>query len=174
MRYGVLSQLTQPQGRVTCPIDATVPDGVGTQFRGPVTGCVVLTNTGSVVSARGRLHAVALCDCGRCLAPHEVALDIELNEECSLSQIERPSVEDEENQLIPLLDADTVDLTELVRQVLVVHVPPRSLCRPDCAGICTHCGANLNDGPCGCGGPADPRFSGLEALRGDEQQSDGR
>jgi uncharacterized protein len=26
----------------------------------------------------------------------------------------------------------------------------RSLCRPDCRGLCIECGKNLNEGPCDC------------------------
>lgn len=168
MRYGVLSQLIQPQGRVTCEIDGPVPDGVGSQFRGPVVGRVVLSNTGSVVSGRGHLTATVVCQCSRCLCDHEVVLEVDVNEECGLGQIDLPS--DAEGQLIPILSGDAVDLTELVRQALVLNVPPRSLCRPDCRGICTRCGANLNDGACGCnGGPSGHRWSGLEGLLGEEQ-----
>jgi len=168
MRYGVLSQLIQPQGRVTCEIDGPVPDGVGSQFRDPVVGRVVLTNTGSVISARGRLAATAICQCSRCLCDHEVALEVDVNDECGLGQIDLPS--DAEDQLIPILSGDTVDLTELVRQALVLNVPPRSLCRADCLGICARCGRNLNDGPCGCGGAAsDHRWVGLKGILGEEQ-----
>lgn len=165
MQYGVLSKLTQPQGRVTCQVEATVPAGIGSEFRGRVTGCIVLENTGPVISARGRLVATAVCECSRCLASHDVELSVEVSEECRLAQIDQPTrAGEEEPQPIPILDADAVDLTELVRQVLALNVPPRSLCRPDCQGICPECGQNLNESACSCrreGG--DARW---EALRG--------
>lgn len=168
MQYAVLSKLAQPQGRVVCDVEAPVPVGVGAEFRGPVRGRIELTNTGAVISARGRLRATAVCECARCLARHEVVLEVEVNEECALTQIEAPpSFAAGEEPPIPLLDDDAVDLTELVRQVLVISVPPRSLCRPECRGLCPECGQDLNRGPCTCGaGATDPRWSGLQELRG--------
>ena len=56
---------------------------------------------------------------------------------------------------------------ELVRDVLVVGQPVWLLCRPDCAGLCPACGADLNLGPCDHGDeqPVDPRWEKLRGLR---------
>jgi uncharacterized protein len=62
--------------------------------------------------------------------------------------------------------ADQVDLRALVREVLLLDVPSTPLCRPECAGLCLTCGANLNDERCNCAGaPTDPRWSALDELR---------
>ncbi|MCE5216658.1 DUF177 domain-containing protein [bacterium] len=167
MQYGMKAKLSQLMGRATCEVEAPVPPGVGAEFRGPVKGQVVLTNAGATISARGHLSATAVCECSRCLLKHEVPLEVEVNEECRLAQIDEPPAPgEEEPQSIPILDADLVDLSELVRQVLAINVPPRSLCRPDCRGLCPHCGKNLNAGPCSCKaeGP-DPRWAALRGLR---------
>lgn len=138
-------------GRVRCEVDTPAPAGAGFDFRGPVIGEITLANTGAVISARGRLSATVVCECSRCLAPHTVDLDITVNEECRLAQIDRPAPADEgEPHPIPILDVDMLDLTELVRQTLALSVPPRSLCRPDCRGICPGCGRNLNQAACVC------------------------
>ena len=44
----------------------------------------------------------------------------------------------------------TVDLTDDIREDILMALPQHFLCRPDCLGLCPHCGANLNDGDCGC------------------------
>jgi uncharacterized protein len=63
------------------------------------------------------------------------------------------------------MDGDIVDLSELVRQLLVLHTPTRSLCRPDCRGICPHCGTNLNVDQCRCETEqVDPRMEPLRQL----------
>ncbi len=60
---------------------------------------------------------------------------------------------------------DQLDLSDVVREVMLLDVPSTPLCRPDCAGLCLTCGANLNDGPCGCATvSADPRWSALDQL----------
>ena len=60
---------------------------------------------------------------------------------------------------------DQLDLRDVVRELVLLDVPSTPLCRPDCAGLCLTCGANLNDGPCGCAAaPTDPRWSALDQL----------
>ena len=45
---------------------------------------------------------------------------------------------------------DSVTLDPDVRDELLLDHPIRILCRPDCKGLCLSCGANLNEGSCGC------------------------
>lgn len=175
MRYRVRAKLSRPLGRVVCDVDAPVPPGAGATFAGPVTGQIVLTNAGASISARGRLSTTVVAECYRCLARHEVPLDVEVNEECRLAQIDEPAAaEADEESAIPILDADDVDLTELIRQVLALAVPQRSLCRPDCRGLCPTCGHNLNLGPCSCQPPPDKSvWDALAKLRpAQENQSE--
>jgi uncharacterized protein len=52
-----------------------------------------------------------------------------------------------------------------LRQYREVSRTIQPLCRPDCAGLCPTCGADLNQGPCQCGTAAvDERWSGLAGL----------
>jgi uncharacterized protein len=43
-----------------------------------------------------------------------------------------------------------IDMTEAVRQYILLTTPMKPLCREDCAGLCPVCGHNLNQGPCSC------------------------
>ena len=43
-----------------------------------------------------------------------------------------------------------IDLTEALFSTLLFETPYVVLCKPDCKGLCPHCGANLNEGDCGC------------------------
>ena len=52
---------------------------------------------------------------------------------------------------------EVVDLTEGLREDILVAFPQTHLCSEDCAGLCPRCGANLNEGPCGC--PEEPESS---------------
>ena len=45
---------------------------------------------------------------------------------------------------------DDIDLTEALFSTLLFETPYVVLCKPDCKGLCPHCGANLNEGDCGC------------------------
>ena len=41
---------------------------------------------------------------------------------------------------------DQLDLRAIARELVLLDTPATPLCRPDCAGLCPTCGANLNDG----------------------------
>jgi uncharacterized protein len=59
----------------------------------------------------------------------------------------------------------TVDLTDEVRETMILAFPTYPLCRTDCKGLCTQCGRNLNEGPCGCRPPEDRRWDQLDKLQ---------
>ncbi|MBP7830964.1 MAG: DUF177 domain-containing protein [Kiritimatiellae bacterium] len=63
---------------------------------------------------------------------------------------------------------ETVDLTPDIREDILLNLPAYPLCSPECKGLCTQCGHNLNEGPCGCKPPAvgPDKWSALDGLKG--------
>jgi uncharacterized protein len=167
MRYPGLSKLRQ-QLPVGCVVDAPAPEGTGEAVLGPVRGEILLSPTGRTILAQGHLRAVVEMACARCLRPHPVPLDIEVARECSLLEVDDPEAyRDTEDDLppVPIANGDEIDLGELVRQFVIVNTPPRSICSPDCQGLCAQCGADLNAGPCACEPRhGDPRLAVLRSL----------
>ena len=45
---------------------------------------------------------------------------------------------------------ETVDITEDLREAVLLAAQAYPLCREDCQGVCARCGRNLNWGPCFC------------------------
>ncbi|MEE9369260.1 MAG: DUF177 domain-containing protein [Pontiella sp.] len=45
---------------------------------------------------------------------------------------------------------DDVDITEDLREEILLHVPDFPVCNEGCKGICSQCGANLNKDACEC------------------------
>lgn len=43
-----------------------------------------------------------------------------------------------------------IDLTEDIREELILCFPMKSLCRVDCRGLCPKCGKDLNQDECNC------------------------
>ncbi len=170
MRYDIRNQLVTRDGQVTVEIDAPAPPGTDAEFAGNVTGRITLRNVGGEIAAWGRLQATVLMKCARCLEVHEVPLSFDFTESCAFEQIDEPLAytqiaDDEEPSTIPILDGEVVDLSELVRQLLVLHVPARSVCRADCPGLCSHCGARLASSSCECEQETiDPRLAPLRKL----------
>ena len=73
-------------------------------------------------------------------------------------------LEDEENDEILLLEDGTVDLGELSREVFILNMPTKLLCREDCRGLCPGCGVNLNYEVCRCKKDVAPRLAKLAQL----------
>jgi len=57
-----------------------------------------------------------------------------------------------------------VDLTEEVRESILLVLPSQPLCRASCRGLCPRCGSNLNRGACGCPQVAIPRGGAFDGL----------
>ena len=56
-------------------------------------------------------------------------------------------------------------LEDVVREQVLLALPDRVLCRPDCKGLCPRCGQNLNQEACSCvAAPADIRWNALADL----------
>jgi uncharacterized protein len=166
MQYRSIGQLRGAQAHAVCRVEASVPVGTGLEWRGPVRGVIELSRSGASYSAQGALEATALVPCSRCAATHEVLLRCAIAETVVLEQIDAPAAYQDTAEgagPIPILNGDRVDLSELVRQMLLLHVPPWSLCGPECRGLCPHCGTDLNENVCRCA--TEPEDARLDALR---------
>ncbi len=61
---------------------------------------------------------------------------------------------------------DTIDLTENIREAIIVGLPVKPLCREDCKGLCPSCGTNWNSASCGCSKKKmDIRWADLNKLK---------
>ena len=169
MRYNVAALLKAPTGEVRrVEVDAPIElqtDGLTTA--GPVHGAVLLMRSPDGVLAQGVLQVSARTECARCLAPVEVVIEFEMEEEF------RPTIEvpggpkpdrSFEDQAVLIDELNVLDLREVVRQGLLLAAPVRPLCREDCRGLCPSCGEDLNSGPCTCAAEPDPRWAGLRSL----------
>jgi uncharacterized protein len=157
-------------------LPAPGPDG-DTAFAEPVTGEITLTGTPGGVSLRGQVRAVADCVCGACLKRFTLPVVVEVAEDFGprTSQAGSPGATagpQGEHELtagdflVPVGAGEMLDVTEVVRQHVLLALPLAPRCRDDCPGLCPRCGADLNDGPCGCAvDEADPRLDVLRRWR---------
>ena len=59
---------------------------------------------------------------------------------------------------------ESVDLTEDIRESMILAFPSYPVCQESCKGLCPQCGTNLNVGTCDCKPPADVRWGALDCL----------
>lgn len=120
------------------------------------------------VLVTGTADVVVAAECSRCLDP------VEWHEEFDLTELFRyPTTDargaiveagDETDDPLPEVQDDLIDLEPVLRDAVVLDLPLAPLCREDCPGLCSQCGARLADDPGHAHEVTDPRWAALTAL----------
>ena len=176
-------------------IDATfpAPSGIGDEIVGVDEGAdvSVVGSFDSIVDGlilNARISAPVHAECTRCLKPidEDWPVDVTVNvtsffpyEDKSAAgkggkagkngkeeEVDIIAGEDEAEDTYPLLDGGAwADLEALLRDTLVEELPLQPLCKPDCKGLCSQCGIDLNENPDHQHDMTDIRFAALEGLK---------
>jgi len=167
-------------------IDETfpAPSGIGDEIVGvdegadvSVTGSFDSIVDGLVLTAR--INAPVHAECTRCLKPIKRDWTVNVTsffpyEDASTnsngkSRDDEGNIiagEDESEDTYPLLGGGAwADLEALLRDTLVEELPLQPLCKPDCKGLCSQCGVDLNEHPDHHHDVTDIRFAALEGLK---------
>ena len=98
--------------------------------------------------------------CMRCLEPAGPSFSVDARE------VDQPNGGEELSS--PYVADGELDLAAWARDALALTLPAQLTCRPDCAGLCPQCGANLNEDPEHAHErEPDPRWAKLSELRFD-------
>lgn len=100
-----------------------------------------LRNVVGVMTVCATVTGVCTAACDRCLEPAVLSLESDLKTVLTLDSSEDDSV---------WIENGKINLCRTAYDALVLSLPIRILCKEDCRGLCPTCGANLNDGDCGC------------------------
>ena len=132
-------------------------------FKRPPEARGEVVNTAGLLNLRGELTAEMVCVCDRCGTVFDrekiLPLDVPL----------AADVSDEASPEVFAVEGDGVDVSEIAATCFILNADTKCLCREDCKGLCPNCGKNLNEGPCGCSAPGDPRLAVLAQLLEDTQ-----
>lgn len=142
--------------------------------RAPLSGQhrLSLHRHGTRVTVRGAIAAEGTLPCSACLAPaawrQEIPVDVAIVPNSDLpapldgGELTNDAVEQY------AYNHDTVDLTTVLHDEIVMELPLRLLCRENCLGLCAVCGINQNElgRACCCRAekPSGP-FAALAKLR---------
>ena len=162
LRIHVGDLLRAPGSSRRVSIEAPV-DELGLGSNGPAAG--------TLLEVKGRLDALSEAvffagtvggryrlECVRCLATVEVDFRLPVEE------LFGRHIAPDSDEGYPLRH-DEIDLDPLVRDAVLLGLPLHPLCRPDCAGLCARCGADLNTDPCQCDEDrAHPALAALAEL----------
>jgi uncharacterized protein len=124
----------------------------GVEWFAPVRVQARLDRSGDQVSVRAALATEIRQECSRCLAVFDGPVSGEMAVYADRAGAGGQQVESEleRGDYMRFHDGRQLDLREEIRESLLLELPMAPLCRADCRGLCLACGANLNEGPCGC------------------------
>ncbi len=128
------------------------------KFLSPPEAFGKVSNNAGVLSLSGTITAACVRICDRC--GEKFSSQISLPAEAMLAA----DLSDEDNPEVFPLDGNWLDVSDVLETIFILSTEEKSLCKENCAGLCSQCGKNLNDGPCGCKKEIDPRLAVLGQL----------
>lgn len=123
------------------------------------------------VIIKGEWEVNIIAECSRCLEKTFYSVKENFYEEFthlqgSGEQDEGLAKENIEKGDVFAFKGEVLNLTEFLRQSILMALPLKVLCREDCKGLCVVCGRNRNKEQCNCTQEnIDPRLSMLQELK---------
>ncbi|GHA03171.1 YceD family protein [Streptomyces echinoruber] len=175
-RPGALQRLTRT---VEAPADLGIGGVVGVPEGAPVALELRLESVMEGVLVTGTARARAEGECVRCLEPLGFDLEADFQELFSYPDADDrgrahaepgDDAEDDEDRLF--LEDGLFDLEPVLRDAVVLALPMQPVCREDCPGLCSECGARLADDPDHHHDAVDIRWAALQELAGSLKSGD--
>jgi uncharacterized protein len=148
----------------------TIPFDLEFEQQTPLTasGTAVMQASTEEIRVSGHLQVSIGMDCDRCAEPFTQKIE----EEFDLIYVPAPETSPGAEIAIGPSDSHVgfyempgLDLNDILLEQVLLALPLQRLCRPDCQGICPHCGQNRNETECHCQTQVvDERWSALRNL----------
>ncbi len=134
----------------------------------PVHASLKIEKRASEVLVTGEISGEVKLQCSRCLKNFSVNIkspvEVVYHPADAVGRDENYELQSDELDM-GFYRNDTLDTDELLKEQLLLNVPMKPLCSPECKGICPKCGTDLNAAQCNCGfSEIDPRLKVLEQL----------
>lgn len=166
--------MVQVQRSVEAPADLGT-DVIAVPQGQPVELDLRLESVVEGVLVTGSVRATATGACVRCLEPVSLPVDVPFQELFAYAdraehhrEVGAEDDQTEEYQLV----GDLIDLEPVLRDAVVPSLPFQPVCREDCPGLCSQCGAPLAEDPDHQHEVIDPRWGALQALASDPSKSE--
>ena len=129
-------------------------------------GSIIPASDGFIIS--GEFSGDWILECARCLSKLQYPVRDRFRVYMSrrLSGLDTRKLDLAQEQLDESeLTGNQIDLGNLIREQMILHIPIKATCRNDCKGLCPVCGVNRNQVACDCGTETpDPRLMKLKQL----------
>jgi uncharacterized protein len=99
----------------------------------PVKIIAMAQSTPGTITVHAQAVAFLCCECSRCLTSFNKNIQKEMVFHYPMDSV-----------------TAEIDIGDDVRQEIIVDIPAKILCQDDCRGLCSGCGADLNNEKCQC------------------------
>ena len=160
--------MQQAQRSVPAPTELSLGGVVGVPAKADIELDLRLESVMEGVLVSGTARAPLAGECVRCLDPIDGEISVEIQELYAYPDrvLDDAGADDVER----VVEDELIDLEPALRDAVVLALPQAPLCRADCPGLCSECGARLADDPAHEHEIADPRWAALAELRTAAQQ----
>jgi uncharacterized protein len=119
----------------------------------------ILSKVDNILTLKGTANTILELTCSRCLEKFSYSTNVVIEERFT----ENNDANKDED--IIFIDSDTIDITEVIENNIILTMPIKRLCSEDCKGLCQQCGTNLNFSTCDCKkDEIDPRLAKLKDM----------
>ena len=122
--------------------------GLGSDFNTSIFTNVTLQKNVRQYFLNIECHTTKISSCDRCLENFDLHID------CSFKMVysydDSFSIPDFDEVKFLKLHETEIDISDDVRQMILLNIPMKLLCSENCKGLCPRCGHNLNESDCNC------------------------
>jgi|YelNatPaOPRAMG01_1025707.scaffolds.fasta_scaffold01011_15 uncharacterized protein len=149
MRVDVKELLEGSIEKKTFEYEETLETMEGLSFKELPSVSLSLEETDGKILLSCNVKTVVLLECSRCLQLYPQPLEFSYKEFYSEEPF-RIVGELTEEDFKFTIENNTIDVSSSVRENIIINLPIKPLCKPDCKGLCPVCGKDLNEGDCNC------------------------
>ena len=161
----ISSILDGSEGKIAFSFDFDVPNAElwrDVEFPEPVKVDGAVTDTGGYIELSCTADVKYTTHCARCMREVSGTLPLRWTKGVAVAGT---LVDDDTDDYI-IAENEKIDVYTPLAEQIVVEFPSRILCKPDCKGLCSKCGKDLNEGECACPKKEiDPRLAIFAKIR---------
>lgn len=137
----------------------------GFEFPDPIEAVLSAAKSGDEIIVQGRVSTAIEMECARCLDIFEMEINPKIQFVIQLLDTNQPEFSTDDDFVILPKTTGEVDISDRIRESIILELPLKPLCFDGCRGLCPMCGVNLNETECDCTpDKSDERWDTLKQL----------
>jgi len=141
------------------------------KFPSPIEVDITTLVTGDEIICQGEVYGTVEIECSRCLDTFDLQVSTRMQFIVKMldSSVGLDNGEsDDDFEVIPKTQT-VFDISQRIKDAIVLNLPVKPLCGDECRGLCPMCGVNLNESECECTpDKADERWDALKDIFDEE------